>query len=139
MVAAAGIEPLLPVNTNPMTANDFGFYDMTTFELPHRFDSLESPPVPWSPPQSWRHFGDGINTAVLTGWWPFTPRPPAGAVTHCSGPVAKDEQGIVIPMRLQMERGRLFDVRRLHYFSLRARVASVPHPRTEALHGSNHP
>jgi len=36
MVEAAGIEPLLPSNLNPMMANDFGFYDMKTFELPRR-------------------------------------------------------------------------------------------------------
>ena len=39
MVEAAGIEPLFPVNTNPMMSHDFGFYDMKTFELPRRFDS----------------------------------------------------------------------------------------------------
>ena len=37
---AAGIEPLLLKNTNPTMANDFGFYDMKTFELPRRFESL---------------------------------------------------------------------------------------------------
>jgi len=39
VVEAAGIEPLLPSNLNPMMANDFGFYDMTTFELPRLFES----------------------------------------------------------------------------------------------------
>ncbi len=66
MVEAAGIEPLFPVNTNPMMSHDFGFYCVKTNALPRRFDSpgvpsspLESsPPVPWSPPQSWRYFGD---------------------------------------------------------------------------------
>jgi len=49
MVEAAGIEPLLPLNPNPMMANDFGFYDMKTFRLPRRFDS---PGVPYSPLES---------------------------------------------------------------------------------------
>jgi hypothetical protein len=31
VVEAAGIEPLFPVNTNPMMANDFGFYFVKTF------------------------------------------------------------------------------------------------------------
>ena len=31
LVEAAGIEPLFPVNTNPMMANDFGFYFVKTF------------------------------------------------------------------------------------------------------------
>ncbi len=39
LVEAAGIEPLLPTNLNPMMANDFGLYDMKTFELPRRFES----------------------------------------------------------------------------------------------------
>jgi len=39
MVEAAGIEPLFPVNTNPMMANDLGFYDLKTYESPRRFDS----------------------------------------------------------------------------------------------------
>ena len=39
MVEAAGIEPLFPVNPNPMMANDFGFYCVKTFELQRRFDS----------------------------------------------------------------------------------------------------
>jgi hypothetical protein len=43
------IEPLFPVNTNPMMANDFGFYYMKTFELPRRF---ESSGVPFSPLES---------------------------------------------------------------------------------------
>jgi hypothetical protein len=34
MVKAAGIEPLFPVKTNPMMANDFGLYCVRTFELP---------------------------------------------------------------------------------------------------------
>ena len=46
---AAGIEPLFPVNTNPMMSHDFGFYDMKTFELPRRSDS---PGVPSSPLES---------------------------------------------------------------------------------------
>ncbi len=49
MVEAAGIEPLLLKNTNPMMANGFGFYDMKTFELPRRFFS---PRVPSSPLES---------------------------------------------------------------------------------------
>ena len=49
VVEAAGIEPLLPLNPNPVMANDFGFYDMKTFELPRRF---ESPGVPSSPLES---------------------------------------------------------------------------------------
>ena len=36
---AAGNEPLFPVNTNPMMAHDFGFFDMKTFELPRCFES----------------------------------------------------------------------------------------------------
>jgi hypothetical protein len=39
VVEAAGIEPLFPVNTNPMMANDFGFYCVKTFGLPRCFDS----------------------------------------------------------------------------------------------------
>ena len=46
---AAGIEPALPLNTNPMMVHDFGFYDMKTFRLPRRF---ESPRVPSSPLES---------------------------------------------------------------------------------------
>jgi len=38
-VAAAGIEPLFPVNPNPMMVHDFGFYCMNTLELPRRFES----------------------------------------------------------------------------------------------------
>ena len=49
MVEAAGIEPLFYANTNPMMANDFGFYCGKTFELQHRFDS---PGVPYSPLES---------------------------------------------------------------------------------------
>jgi hypothetical protein len=52
MVEAAGIEPLFPLNPNPMMVHDFGFYFMKTFRLPRRFESpgvpsspLESPPV----------------------------------------------------------------------------------------------
>jgi hypothetical protein len=36
VVEAAGIEPLFPVNTSPMMPNDFGFYRVRTFKLPHR-------------------------------------------------------------------------------------------------------
>ena len=32
-------EPLFPTNPNAMMANDFGFYDMKTNELPRRFES----------------------------------------------------------------------------------------------------
>jgi hypothetical protein len=49
MVEAAGIEPLLLQNTNPMMVNDFSFYCVKTFELPRRFFS---PGVPSSPPES---------------------------------------------------------------------------------------
>jgi hypothetical protein len=59
MVEAAGIEPLFPINTNPMMVNDFGFYCAKTFGLPADSIPLESPTVPWSPPQSWRYIGDG--------------------------------------------------------------------------------
>jgi hypothetical protein len=55
---AAGIEPLFPLNPNPMMANDFGSYCVKTFGLPRLFDS---PGVPYSPlesPQSWRNIGD---------------------------------------------------------------------------------
>ena len=52
---AVGIGPWSPVNTNPMMANDFGFYCVKTLELARRFFS---PLVPWSPPQSWRYIGD---------------------------------------------------------------------------------
>ena len=34
MVEAAGIEPLILANPNPMMANDFGFYGMKTIALP---------------------------------------------------------------------------------------------------------
>ena len=33
LVEAAGIEPLFHVNTNPMMANDFGFYFVKTIAL----------------------------------------------------------------------------------------------------------
>jgi hypothetical protein len=33
LVKAAGIEPLLHLNPNPMMANEFGFYCVKTFEL----------------------------------------------------------------------------------------------------------
>ncbi len=36
LVEAAGIEPLFPVNTNPMMAHDFGFCDMKNIKLPRR-------------------------------------------------------------------------------------------------------
>ena len=39
LVEAPGIEPLLPLNPNPMMANDIGFYDMKTFGLPRRIES----------------------------------------------------------------------------------------------------
>jgi hypothetical protein len=34
LVEAAGIEPLFPLKPNPMMANDFGFCDVKTLELP---------------------------------------------------------------------------------------------------------
>jgi hypothetical protein len=46
---AREFEPLFPVNTNPMMANDFGFYLVKTHELPRRSDS---PGVPSSPLES---------------------------------------------------------------------------------------
>ncbi len=49
LVQAAGIEPLLPANLNPMMAHDFGFFGMKTIELPRRF---LSPRVPSSPLES---------------------------------------------------------------------------------------
>ena len=45
MAEAAGIEPLFPINTDPMMANDFGFYSIQTFELPRRFEFPGVPPV----------------------------------------------------------------------------------------------
>jgi hypothetical protein len=54
-VAAAGIEPLFPVNTVPMMSHDFGFYCVKTWSYRDVLIPLESPPVPWSPPQSWRY------------------------------------------------------------------------------------
>ena len=59
MVEAAGIEPLFPVNTNPMMVNDFGFCDMKNIELPCRFESPGVLSSPLESPQSWRYFGDG--------------------------------------------------------------------------------
>jgi len=60
---AVGIEPLFPLNTNPMMANDLGIYCLKTFELRRRFDS---PGVPYSPLESspvleiyWRHQNTG--------------------------------------------------------------------------------
>ena len=44
MVEAAGIEPVLPKNTNPMMANDFGFYRVNAIELQRRIDSPGVPP-----------------------------------------------------------------------------------------------
>lgn len=49
MVEAAGFEPVLPANTNPIVMHDFGFYNAKYIELACRFFS---PPAPWSPPQS---------------------------------------------------------------------------------------
>ncbi len=49
LVEAAGIEPLLPANLNPMMVHDFGFYCLKSFKLPRRF---ESPGVPSSPLES---------------------------------------------------------------------------------------
>jgi hypothetical protein len=43
---AAGIEPLLPLNSNPMMAHDFGFCCEKTFGLRHRFFA---PGVPSNP------------------------------------------------------------------------------------------
>jgi hypothetical protein len=34
LVEAAGIEPVFPLNPNPMMANDFGYYYMKTIALP---------------------------------------------------------------------------------------------------------
>jgi hypothetical protein len=34
-----GNRTLVPVNTNPMMANDFGYYGVKAFELPRRFES----------------------------------------------------------------------------------------------------
>ena len=44
MVEAAGIEPLLPLNPNPMMVHNFGFYDIKTIDLPRRFESPGVPP-----------------------------------------------------------------------------------------------
>jgi len=49
VVEAAGIEPLFPINTNPMMANDFGLCAVKSIELRRRFDS---PGVPYSPLES---------------------------------------------------------------------------------------
>ena len=46
LVEAAGIEPLLPSNPNPMMVHDFGFYRKRIGELPRR---CLSPRVPSSP------------------------------------------------------------------------------------------
>ena len=66
MVEAAGIEPLFPIDTNPMMANDFGSYDIRLFELPCRFDS---PGVPSSPLESSPvleiHFGDAGDFEIV--------------------------------------------------------------------------
>ncbi len=48
-----------------MKAHDFGFYGMKNIELPRRYLSLESPPVLWSPPQSWRYLGDEARVTVV--------------------------------------------------------------------------
>ena len=37
MVEAAGIEPMLPTNPNPMMANEFGFHRLKTIQLRRRF------------------------------------------------------------------------------------------------------
>ena len=47
LLEAAGIEPLFPINTNPMMSHDHGFYCRRVIEFARRF---EFPPVPWSPP-----------------------------------------------------------------------------------------
>jgi hypothetical protein len=49
VVEAAGIEPLSPVNSNPMMAHEFGLCCAKTFALRRRFDS---PGVPYSPLES---------------------------------------------------------------------------------------
>ena len=49
MAEAAGIEPFLPANANPMMVHDFGFYGVKAFELRLRFFS---PRVPSSPLES---------------------------------------------------------------------------------------
>ena len=55
MVEAAGVEPDHLRSTNWLMAHDF----RRKVLIPCRFSpSIECPGVPWSRPQSWRHFGD---------------------------------------------------------------------------------
>jgi hypothetical protein len=67
---ASGIEPLFPVNPNPMMAHKFGFYFVKTLKLQRRFDS---PGVPYSPLESspvleiyWRRLSAGMGFQTFT-------------------------------------------------------------------------
>jgi hypothetical protein len=63
MVEAAGIEPDPGQSTNRLMAHDF--FRKTT--ISSRFSpSIESPGVPWSRPQSWRYFGDGLGVLPVS-------------------------------------------------------------------------
>ena len=59
---AAGIEPLFPLNSNPMMANDFGFYCVKSLELQRLVDS---PGVPSSPLESSPSLGDILEKRYL--------------------------------------------------------------------------
>ena len=58
MVEAAGSEPIHTHNPNLMMANDFGSYDIKPLSYRAVTCPLESPPVLWGPPRSWRYSGD---------------------------------------------------------------------------------
>ena len=62
MVEAAGIEPDYPQSTNRLMAHDFRRKAL----VPGRFSpSIESPPVPWSRPQSWRYLETALEHQSL--------------------------------------------------------------------------
>lgn len=62
---AAEIEPLFHLNPNPITAHNFGSCRVRTLEFPPTIRFPGIPTVPCSPPQSWKHIGDG---SLSIGW-----------------------------------------------------------------------
>jgi hypothetical protein len=75
VVEAAGIEPASKVwRKERWRATSVARARISAESVAHS-SPLESPTVPWSPPQSWRHFGDGYH--VHDGhfdWSGLTPR-----------------------------------------------------------------
>ena len=64
MVEAAGIEPASKVLRKERWRATSVAKARFSAEFVAPSSPLESPTVPWSPPQSWRHFGDGSIRAL---------------------------------------------------------------------------